>query len=112
MRDADLKRKYGINRAQYDTLVNRWTLSGKRVCPLCEKPFSHDRLPAVDHRHCDGLVRGVICTQCNDKLGYDHENDGWYERAARYLRMPPAPFLIGRVYVPDSPGAAGHTEEC
>ena len=78
---------------------------GHRCC-LCRKPFSRGRPHALDHRHIDGLVRGVPCAPCNEKLGHDHDDAGWYARAAAYLDSPPALAVIGEHYVPGSLGAA------
>ena len=75
-------------------------------CRLCRKPFSRGRLAVADHRHEDGLVRGVLCQPCNDKLGYLHDDSGWLARAADYLDRPPAVRLIGEHYVPGSLGEA------
>lgn len=75
-------------------------------CCLCRKRFSRTRLLALDHRHIDGLVRGVPCSQCNEKLGVHHDDAGWFARAAQYLDTPPALAIIGEYYLPGSIGAA------
>lgn len=75
-------------------------------CPICLKPFRQSRPKCVDHDHRTGQVRGVLCQWCNGLMG---DGDiGWYTRAAEYLRYPPAEDHDGVVFVPDSPGAAGH----
>ena len=73
-------------------------------CVLCRKPFGRGRPYALDHRHIDGLVRGVPCSPCNEKLGHDHDDAGWYARAAHYLDNPPAVKIIGIHWVPGSLG--------
>jgi len=75
-------------------------------CCLCRKRFSRTRLWVLDHRHMDGLVRGVPCSPCNEKLGVHHDDAGWFARAAEYLDSPPALAVIGEHYVPGSLGAA------
>jgi hypothetical protein len=77
--------------------------SGGR-CVLCRKRFSTTRLAALDHRHLDGLVRGVPCAPCNERLGVNHDDAGWLARAAHYLDNPPAVKVIGIHYVPGSLG--------
>ncbi len=79
-------------------------------CCLCRKPFGLSRPYALDHRHLDGLVRGVPCQQCNDKLGFLHDDAGWLSRSAKYLDSPPAVDIIGVHYVPGSLGAAKQEE--
>jgi hypothetical protein len=79
--------------------------AGGRCC-LCRKKFSRTRLLALDHRHYDGLVRGVPCSPCNERLGINHDDAGWFARAAAYLDSPPAVDVIGVHYVPGSLGAA------
>lgn len=105
--DADLKRKYGLTRPQHEKMRE----SQDNTCPLCLKKFTAGRPAAVDHEHRFGQVRGLLCLPCNGDIAIRHEDAGWYERAAEYIRHPPAQLAIGLVYVPDSPGAAGHTEE-
>lgn len=58
---------YGIRQSQYDALI----LRQKNSCALCDKDFS--TLPKrnihVDHCHLTGKVRGLLCRDCNQKLG-------------------------------------------
>ena len=93
-------RKYGITEEQYhqqlDAQVNR--------CPLCGKTFSSARLPAVEHRHKDGLWRGLTCVPCNFELGAHHDDAGWFARAALYLQHPPTLDTGIECYVPGSLG--------
>jgi hypothetical protein len=37
-------------------------------CFICGEPAKTKRL-AVDHRHSDGLIRGLLCSRCNRVLG-------------------------------------------
>lgn len=99
--DAVAKRTYGLTHEQNKKLHDAWD-----HCVLCRKPFSRTRLRALDHDHSDGLLRGVPCVQCNDRLGYLHDDAGWLSRAAHYLSYPPAVAVIGIHYVPGSLGAA------
>lgn len=79
-----------------------------RRCPSCLHPFEHHTRPfCIDHEHRSGLVRGLQCPNCNYVIGTFHDNQGWFERVGAYLLDPPAPHIIGNIYVPGSPGAAG-----
>lgn len=93
----------GLTDEEYTLLI----LDCSATCILCNKPFSSTRRPARDHDHLTGLIRGVPCTACNRWLGENHEDAGKLLRAYRYLSNPPAVRLIGRRYVPGSPGAEG-----
>ena len=96
---------YGLTDEQAELLYERQ----RRRCAICEKPFSRSRPANVDHDHSTGLVRGLLCSYCNQTIGYLHEDDLWLDAAVHHLRYPAARYAIGHVYTPDSPGAAGLT---
>lgn len=48
------------------------------VCAICKQPEQFRKL-SVDHDHNTGLVRGLLCANCNRCLG-------WYERWAPAAR--------------------------
>jgi hypothetical protein len=65
--DSYLRRTYGITLAQYDMIL---TNQGG-VCAICKKSCNRTstvRL-CVDHDHSNGIVRGLLCFQCNVGLG-------------------------------------------
>ena len=95
-RDLRLQRLYGITAAQYDALL---AYQGG-VCAVCDKPPGKTRLN-VDHDHKTGLVRGLLCWQCNRRVIADHRDpDGTFllRQAAQYLEVPPAVDLFGEVF--------------
>lgn len=67
------------------------------VCAICKK---HKKLYHTDHDHYTGLVRGILCSQCNRALG-KAQDPRWkwtadcFENAAIYLRRPPAVDALG-----------------
>lgn len=73
-----LKRKYGLTRDQYETLLDQHG----RACAICG---GKNRLH-VDHSHEDGHVRGILCGICNPALGLLGDNIQGLERALRYLQ--------------------------
>jgi len=97
--ERQLKR-YNLTEVQFEALLE----ACHHHCPACAKPFSSTRLPCVDHCHETGLVRGLLCTSCNYAVGERHDNGDWFMRVAQYLVTPPAPAIIGNVYVPGSIG--------
>lgn len=63
-READLTKKYGLTLADYAAM-----LAGQNgVCALCYRGPGKRPLH-VDHNHMSGVVRGLLCHQCNWYLG-------------------------------------------
>jgi hypothetical protein len=99
-RRSHLFRTYGITEEEYEELL---TAQGG-ACAICGKKPSATRRLCVDHRHADGLVRGLICTNDNQNLlGVFKDNAALLRAAADYLDNPPAVKTIGERYVPGSP---------
>ncbi len=92
-RDLRLLILYGITEAEYAEI-----LAGQGgECPICLKPPKRVRL-SVEHRHSDGLLRGICCWQCNKAIAYLRDNLGRAERLSDYLTSPPAILAIDRRY--------------
>lgn len=80
IRGQRLKKRYGIDNAQYDLMVA--TQEGKcAVCKLVPK-----RLLVVDHNHSTNSVRELLCDGCNQGLGMFKESIASLEAAIDYLR--------------------------
>lgn len=57
-------------------------------CAICSKEitFSKGRGgAAVDHNHQTGIIRGILCTRCNNGLGYIEHEEEWLPKALAYL---------------------------
>lgn len=88
-----LRRHYGITAAQYDEMLT----AQNGVCAICARPPLNKPLN-VDHDHKTGLVRGLLCWNCNQRvLGAARDNAALLRAAADYLDDPPAVRVIGRV---------------
>lgn len=74
-------RRYGMDPEQYDRLMEQ---QGNR-CPICERPFGSGRMPAIDHDHGSGRVRGLLCGECNLGLGKFRDDQAALKRAVEYL---------------------------
>jgi len=61
-------------------------------CAICERPLKKAN---VDHRHTDGLIRGLLCWICNKMLGLARDNPEFLRRGAGYLEHPPAIQALG-----------------
>lgn len=71
-------------------------------CPICQRATGRTKKLAVDHDHqccpevptCGRCTRGVLCGMCNKLLGHLRDDPAAFERAAEYLRNPPAREII------------------
>lgn len=79
-RERHLIRKYGVTLAAYDRMFAEQ--GGK--CAVCAK--TQTRAFDVDHDHKTGVVRGLLCTNCNRMIGHAGDSANNLERAADYLR--------------------------
>jgi len=79
-RNNNLKFKYGITEADYQAVLQNQ--DGK--CAICGQTPSRRKL-SVDHNHRTGVVRGLLCNNCNTGVGYFQENPTLLQAAALYL---------------------------
>jgi hypothetical protein len=88
--------RYGMQPGDYDRLLE----AQNYVCAICGGG-SRTRL-SVDHRHSDGVVRGLLCRRCNNQLLAQGAQDriDILLKAAEYLADPPAIHTIGERYAP------------
>lgn len=56
------------------------------LCAICESPPKHDRLCA-DHDHTTGVIRGLLCRNCNAMLGLAWDTALILRRGADYLEL-------------------------
>lgn len=76
---TERKRRYDITDDEY----RRRLVEQNHECIICRT--STPPL-VVDHDHQSGVVRGLICSNCNVALGMLADNPLLFERAAAYLR--------------------------
>lgn len=76
-------RKYGLTRESYDTLLSRQ----EGTCAICKDNTagSDSRRFHVDHDHDTGAVRGLLCSRCNQMIGYGRDNPAILLAASLYL---------------------------
>lgn len=75
--------KYGISAHDYDMLL----AAQGGVCAVCQKD-GRDRLGRrlhVDHDHETGVVRGLLCTRCNNAIGHAGDSASRLRELADYL---------------------------
>ena len=89
-RRSRLKRIFNITPEEYDAVLKYQ----EGVCAICESPPGKTRL-AVDHDHKTGLVRGLVCWQCNSALAKLKDSPARAYAAWAYLTRPPFSVVLG-----------------
>ena len=75
-----LRRAHGISDTQYDAMA----LAQDYKCGICQK-----RKPLhVDHNHKTGIIRGLLCGDCNRGVGLFFENIASLREAIAWLKGP------------------------
>lgn len=81
-RSKNLRRYYGINPEEYDKLLT-WSDGGCAICGA--KKGRADLRLYIDHDHTTGMVRGLLCNQCNQGLGNFRDDVRLLKIAIAYL---------------------------
>ena len=94
IRDYDFKKKYGLSRAEIETIFDRQ--NGKCLGCLSDLSWSFERGKRfhVDHSHTTNIVRGLLCPKCNTTLGLVNESPATLRRLMAYLDRDPSKILI------------------
>ncbi len=79
-----LSRKYDITLYEYNELLKKQ----KGVCAICKQPPSDRRL-CVDHNHNTGVIRGLLCVECNNGLSKFKDDSEILKTATKYLETEP-----------------------
>jgi hypothetical protein len=81
LRSGYYRRTYGLTADEVDDML----AAQGGVCAICkERPEVEARMH-VDHEHCTGTIRGVLCSRCNHAIGLLREDPVLFARAADYL---------------------------
>lgn len=85
--EAYYKRNYGITIEEYLDIAERQNYK----CAICGRDnfpmkSSSSGLLVVDHDHNTGVVRGLLCHNCNSALGLLQDNPETLEVAIAYLK--------------------------
>lgn len=89
--DLRLQRTFHITMEEYMKVLRYQN----HRCAICKRPVTEfkNRL-AVDHRHSDGLLRGLLCYPCNKRWFRDVPE--LLLAAAAYLLNPPLCAALGK----------------
>jgi hypothetical protein len=77
-REYHLRRRYGIGQAEFDLML----AEQGGICAICRAPDPQH----VDHDHRTGLVRGILCFNCNGGLGQFRDDPVLLANAITYLK--------------------------
>ncbi len=85
--NQELQKRYGVSLEWYENTLKEQN----NVCAICKQPETtviRGKLIAmpVDHDHATGIVRGLLCTQCNRGLGLLKDSVEILQSAISYLR--------------------------
>lgn len=82
MRNNNLIKNYGIDQAEYDKML----IEQDGKCMICLKHHTAIEYPlCVDHDHNTGVVRGLLCMNCNTIIGHAHDDVTILESAIKFL---------------------------
>jgi len=69
--------KHGITQDEYDEMLK----NQKGMCAICgQKKFL-----VIDHNHITQKIRGLLCFQCNNLLGFAEDNIETLKHAIDYI---------------------------
>lgn len=80
-RISRIKKNYNITNEQAVRLIEK---QDKNICEMCNGNNSDKKRLGIDHNHTSGKIRGVLCFDCNTRLGI-LENKKFVAKAKIYL---------------------------
>ena len=81
-RDKKLQKAYGISYSEYKIML----VCQNGACAICGTTDTGKRKSFhVDHDHDTGMVRGLLCGNCNSGIGNLRDDIGLLKRAIEYL---------------------------
>ena len=83
-REINLKTNYGITLDDYNNLLEKQNYR----CAICNKHNSDNNKKNlfVDHCHKTGIIRGLLCSNCNSGLALLGDNFESVEKTLEYLK--------------------------
>jgi hypothetical protein len=71
------KFRYGLNKQEY---LNLMTIEN---CQICGKDIKDKKY--IDHCHSTGMIRGILCNNCNTGLGMFKDSKDVIQKALNYI---------------------------
>lgn len=83
-RRSKLKQRYGISHEGYMILLEEQN----GLCAICQlkDEGKYGSALCVDHNHDTGVVRGLLCHNCNTGLGKFLDSTEMLDKAKQYLK--------------------------
>lgn len=79
IREGGLKNRFGITQNDYFQMFE----DQNELCGICKQKV--DGYLHVDHDHSNGVIRGLLCKNCNHGLGNFKDNINLLKNAIEYL---------------------------
>lgn len=79
-RDIHITSTYGIEPSLFDAML---VDQGNR-CACCDRDFNAARRAMIDHCHDTGVVRALLCNDCNTTLGRFADQQSLLRRLCEY----------------------------
>jgi len=76
-----VKKEYGLTPQQVDDMM----IAQGGKCAICNDVLGSTHHAQIDHCHATGVVRGLLCINCNWMLGKSRDNPVTLRAAADYL---------------------------
>lgn len=78
-KEIKLKKLYGLTLADFNEML----VAQNGVCAICREPSS--KTLSVDHCHKTGVIRGLLCSNCNRGIGFLKDSQDILFSALNYL---------------------------
>lgn len=99
--DRSVQRGFRLAPGDYKRLY----IAQKGRCAGCRRATGKSKRLAVDHDHsctaghppsegCPLCVRGLVCSTCNQMIGWARDNPAVFFRLGSYLLDPPATYIL------------------
>jgi hypothetical protein len=89
-KELHFERRYRLSMKSYKKLLD----AQNSVCAICQLPESSlapstgkPKMLCVDHDHVTGVVRGLLCSNCNRALGWFGDSLETIRAAVAYLEI-------------------------
>ena len=75
-----IEKIYNLTKDDYENILKKQN----NHCAICEIDL-HEKNTHIDHCHSKNIVRGLLCSKCNQAIGLLQEKKESFEKAVKYL---------------------------
>lgn len=76
-----LLKSYGLTESQFNAMIEKQNFK----CASCGDPTPTTLKAKIDHCHTTGIVRGLLCHNCNVSIGLMRDDPAKIKKLAAYL---------------------------